>query len=401
VPERPPETALVGEIETIDERLVEESIEGGLLGQSAEIRLGAVAAGGEGRRHKGKGLGFAAWLAIGWIVFIVVIAVLAKTGILTWGDAEESFGSCARKGPFANEGTARGFLLGCDSNGRDMTARLALGAWTSLLVATGGIIVGFAIGGLLGLISGYFGGKETKLGAVILGSLIGGIFGLIIGGVFFAVAIGLDDGLAGVLGFLIGAAVGGYGGYKRGDVDTYLTGVFNVLLSVPAIVLALSLSAFLLGSADQAAKGGGMPPELVLIIAIGVVSIPLVGRISRASALSWSQRDFVLAARAQGAKNGRIMLREVLPNVLPAMFSIALLGIGIAIVAEGTLAILGVGVQPPTPSWGNIIALDRGNLFKSPHIVFEASILIFLTVLALNFLGDVVRSRFDVREGGL
>jgi len=109
----------------------------------------------------------------------------------------------------------------------------------------------------------------------------------------------------------------------------------------------------------------------------------------------------VLAARAQGAKNGRIMLRELLPNVLPAMFSISLLGIAIAIVAEGTLAILGVGVRPPTPSWGNIIALDRGNLFKSPHIVFEASLLIFFTVLALNFLGDVVRSRFDVREGGI
>jgi peptide/nickel transport system permease protein len=400
VPEQLPETALVGEIESVDEAIVEESIEGGLLGQSAEIRAGAVFAGGEGRR-RGPGLGFGAWLAIGWMTFIVVIAVLAKTGVLTWGDAEESFGSCARKGPFADEGTAAGFLLGCDSNGRDMIPRLALGAWTSMLVATGGIVIGFSIGGLLGVISGYFGGKKTKFGAILLGALIGGIFGLIIGGVFFAVVVGLGDTMAGALGVAAGAVFGGIGGYRNGDVDTYLTGVFNVLLSVPAIVLALALSAFLLGSADEAAKGGGMPPETVLIIAIGVVTIPLVGRIARASALSWSQREFVLAARALGAKNGRIMVREVLPNVLPAMFSIALLGIAIAIVAEGTLAILGVGVRPPTPSWGNIIALDRGNLFTSPHIVFEASILIFLTVLALNFLGDVVRSRFDVREGGL
>ena len=400
MPEQRPETALVGEIESVDEAIVEESIEGGFLGQSSEIRAGAVFAGGEGRR-RGPGLGLAAWFAIGWMVFIVVIAVLAKTGVLTWGDAEESFGSCARKGPFADEGTASGFLLGCDSNGRDMIPRLALGAWTSLLVATGAIVLGFTIGGLLGVIAGYLGGKKTKFGSILLGSVIGGVFGLIIGGVFFAVLVGLDDTLAGVLGVLVGAVLGGIGGYRHGDVDTYLTGVFNVLLSVPAIVLALALSTFLLGSPDQAAKGGGMPPELVLIIALGIVTIPLVGRISRASALSWSQREFVLAARAQGAKSGRIMLREVLPNVLPAMFSIALLGIAIAIVAEGTLAILGVGVRPPTPSWGNIIALDRGNLFKSPHIVFEASILIFLTVLALNFLGDVVRSRFDVREGGL
>ena len=140
---------------------------------------------------------------------------------------------------------------------------------------------------------------------------------------------------------------------------------------------------------------------MIRIIAIGVVSIPLVGRIARASALSWTQREFVLAARAQGAKNGRVMVRELLPNVAPALFSIALLGIAIAIVAEGTLAILGVGVKPPTPSWGNIIAVDRGELFTSPHITFEPSILIFVTVLALNFLGDVVRSRFDVREAGI
>jgi peptide/nickel transport system permease protein len=346
-------------------------------------------------------LSVGAWFAIGWMVFIVLIAVLAKTGILTWGDAEESIGRCARKGPLADEGSAPGFLLGCDSNGRDMIPRLALGAWTSLLVATGAIVVGFVIGGFLGMLAGYFGGKHTKVGGVIVGAIVGAIFGVIIGGVFFAVVLGVEDTLAGILGAAVGAALGGFNGYRNGDLDTYLTGIFNVMLSVPAIVLALSLTAFLLGSADQAAKGGGMPPELVLIIAIGVVSIPLVGRISRASALSWSQRDFVLAARAQGAKNGRIMVKEILPNVLPAMFSISLLGIAIAIVAEGTLAILGVGVRPPTPSWGNIIALDRGNLFKSPHIVFEASLLIFFTVLALNFLGDVVRAKFDVREGGL
>jgi peptide/nickel transport system permease protein len=400
VPEQPPETALAGEIESPEEQIVEESIEGGLLGQSTEIRAGAIYAGGEGRR-RGPGLGFGAWLAIGWMAFVVLIAVLAKTGILTWGDAEESFGACARKGPFADEGSAPGFLLGCDSNGRDMIPRLALGAWTSLLVATVGVLIGFLIGGLLGLIAGYFNGRKTKFAAIIAGAFVGAAFGLIIGGVFFAVLVGLDDTLAGLLGVIIGGVAGGNAGYRNGDVDTYLTGVFNVLLSVPALVLALALSAFLLGSADEAAKGGGIPPEVALIVTIALVTIPLIGRISRASALSWSQREFVLAARAQGAKNGRIMAREVLPNVLPAMFSIALLGIAIAIVVEGALAILGVGVRPPTPSWGNIIALDRGNLFKSPHIVFEASILIFFTVLALNFLGDVVRARFDVREGGL
>jgi peptide/nickel transport system permease protein len=91
----------------------------------------------------------------------------------------------------------------------------------------------------------------------------------------------------------------------------------------------------------------------------------------------------------------------VLPNVLPAMLSIALLGIAVAIVAEGTLAILGASVETDTPTWGNMIAVGRNALQRAPHIVFEPALMIFFTVLALNMLGDVVRSKFDVREGGL
>jgi peptide/nickel transport system permease protein len=302
--------------------------------------VGAVTAGVPGRPRAGR-LGVGAWIAIGWVIFVLLIAILAKSGLLTWGDPNNSITACASRGPFANPGTAPGHLLGCDSNGRDMMARLALGGWTSMLVATGAIAVGFTIGGGFGIVAGFFGGK----------------------------------------------------------VDAFLTGVFNIMLSVPAVVFALALVAFLQGTTQRGTTG--LPDVLILIIAIGVVSIPLVGRISRASALSWAQREFVLAARAQGAKNGRIMVRELLPNVAPAMFSIALLGMAIAIVAEGTLAILGVGVRPPTPSWGNIIASDRGNILTSPHIVFEASIFIFVTVLALNYLGDVVRRYFDVRESAI
>ena len=94
------------------------------------------------------------------------------------------------------------------------------------------------------------------------------------------------------------------------------------------------------------------------------------------------------------------MFREVLPNVAPAMMSIALLGVAVAIVAEGSLALLGVGVTE-VPSWGNMIALGRSDLSRAPHIVAVPAIAIFLTVLALNYLGDVIRARFDVREAGL
>jgi peptide/nickel transport system permease protein len=102
-----------------------------------------------------------------------------------------------------------------------------------------------------------------------------------------------------------------------------------------------------------------------------------------------------------GARNREIMIREVLPNVLPAMFSIALLGVAVVIVVEGGLSVLGVGVQLPTPSWGNILAEGRADLRRAPHIVMIPTVVIFLTVLSLNYLGDIVRARFDVRESAL
>ena len=318
------------------ERFADDSVGPGLAVAQGSLYFSAVEAGTEPRR-RGK-LGIGAWLAIGWLACIVLVSVLAQLDVLPLDSPTESFAECARLGPFAQEGTAPGHILGCDSNGRDMVARLAYGGWSSLVVATGAVLFGLIFGGILGMLAGYLGGK----------------------------------------------------------VDTGLSAIFNVFLAIPAVVLALALVAFLQGSTS--AGSSSIDPKLILILAIGIVSIPLLGRITRASALSWSQREFVLAARAQGAKPLRIMVREVLPNVLPAMMSIALLGIAVAIVAEGTLSILGVGVKPPTPSWGNIIGADRGRIKDSPHIVFEPAMLIFLTVLSLNFLGDVVRARMDVRE---
>lgn len=337
----------------------------GLVVEGDLIPVAAIEADPKAHRRK---LGVGAWLAIVWMALMVGMAVFAP--LLPVGDPEETIsaeeireqGNCvtverlgrqieqcniAARGPFADDGTAPGYLLGGDGNGRSMAARLVYGARTSLFVATGAVLLGFVIGGSLGLIAGYFGGK----------------------------------------------------------IDTILTGMFNVLLSIPAIILALALVSFL---APQSSGGAGVDPpwwrssQMILIYAIGVVAIPLLGRITRAATLTWSQREFVLAAKAQGAKHLRIMIREVLPNVLPAMLFITLLGIAVAIVAEGALSILGVGVRPPTPSWGNIIALDRAYLLTgAPHIVLEPALLIFLTVLALNYLGDVVRARFDVREAGI
>jgi peptide/nickel transport system permease protein len=305
------------------------------------VELAAVTSGPETRRRR-SGLGLAGWFSVGWLVFVVGGALLAP--YLPLDDPRNSVTAIVRRGPLAKAGTAPGHLLGGDGNGRDMLARLLWGGRTTLVISTVAVLIGFVIGGFLGLIAGYY----------------------------------------------------------RGRTDTIMSGLFDVFLSIPAVILALALVTILRTPAAASGRAtAGLDPEVALIIALGIVSIPVLGRITRASTLSWSEREFVLAARAQGAKNRRIIWREVLPNVLPSMISIALLGVAVAIVAEGTLSILGASVESDTPTWGNMIAQGRIVISTAPHIVFEPALMIFFTVLALNFLGDAIRARFDVREGGL
>ncbi len=190
-------------------------------------------------------------------------------------------------------------------------------------------------------------------------------------------------------GFVIGGFFGMIAGYYRGKLDRVLIGVFDIMLSFPQIVLALAILAFL---------GQGL---FNVVLALTIVTVPILARITRANTLSWAQREFVLAARVVGTRDRRIMWRGLLPNVLPAMLSIAFLAVAIVIVAEGTLALLGVGVRSEYNSWGNLIALARTDLEDAPMGVFGPAGAIFLTVLALNYLGDVIRNRFDVRGSAL
>jgi peptide/nickel transport system permease protein len=285
-----------------------------------------------------KRIGIGGWLAISWLI----IMLLGVIFVPMFMHNPSSAGLLANKGIFK----VPAHPLGGDGNGNDMVLELAKGGRNSLIVAIGAVMFGLIFGGSLGLVAGYF----------------------------------------------------------RGKIDTGLTAIFNILLAIPQFVLAVSLVSVLAANGVNA-QGAPQPSSftrrlVVLVVALGIVSIPILARITRANALQWSQREFVLAARAQGASNLRIMWREVLPNVAPAMFSIALLGIAVAMVAEGGLSILGAGVQGGY-SWGNIIATGRGQFQQTPHIVFEPVVCIFLTVLSINYVGDIVRARFDVRESTL
>ena len=192
-----------------------------------------------------------------------------------------------------------------------------------------------------------------------------------------------------VIGFIIGGIFGLLSGYFRGRIGTALGSVTDVLLAFPPWSSPWPSPRTWTARCSTSRSRSA------------IVSVPVLARIARASTLSWSEREFVLAARAQGAKHGRVMIREVLPNILPAMFSIALLGIAVVIVAEAGLAILGAGVKPEVVTWGNIISAGRTDLRDAPQIVLAPSFVIFGVVLSLNYLGDVVRARFDVRESAL
>jgi peptide/nickel transport system permease protein len=274
---------------------------------------------------------------MGWFSVLWLVGIVAAAilaPVLPLSDPDESFLAIVREPPIQD-----GHLLGGDGNGRDMLARLVFGTRTSLLISVTAVLLGLLVGGFLGLVAGYM----------------------------------------------------------RGRVDTVLTTLFNVLLSIPALVLLLAFVAIFASSDESASNARRVT---VMIVGLAIVSIPLLGRITRASTLSWSEREFVKASAVLGARHGRIIFREVLPNVLPAMMSITLLGIGVSIVAEGSLSLLGVGVTD-VPSWGNMISLGRPDLARAPHIVAIPSIAVFLTVLSLNYLGDVIRARFDVREAAL
>lgn len=205
------------------------------------------------------------------------------------------------------------------------------------------------------------------------------------GRVSLVVAIGV---LA--IGMVVGGTIGLIAGFLRGRLEVLLMAIVDIFLAFPALILLIAIVAFLGANLTNVVMG------------ISLVSIPAFARIARATTLTFSQREFVLAARAAGATNRRILLREILPNVLLPLLAFGLLVVGIAIVAEGSLAFLGLTSQE-TISWGGMInggrpALQRENV---AHTAMLPAFVMFLTVLAINFLGDRFRAAFDVKDASL
>jgi peptide/nickel transport system permease protein len=195
--------------------------------------------------------------------------------------------------------------------------------------------------------------------------------------------------LAPVIGVIVGGCLGMVAGYFRGRLETIAVGGVDVLLAFPPLVFVLAVTAFMGQSVAN------------ITIVIGVLGIPAFTRVARAVTLTLSEREFVTAARALGATHSRILVRELLPNVALPLLAFFLLAVAVTIVVEGALSFLGLGVPPPTASWGSMIGEGRENLDIAPWLAFLPAGFMFLTVLAFNVIGDTLRALTDPRPGAL
>ena len=183
----------------------------------------------------------------------------------------------------------------------------------------------------------------------------------------------------------VGAFLGVVAGYMGGWVDLVIMRLMDVLLAFPALLLAIAIVAVL---------GRGMDKAL---IAIGIVSIPVYARLVRASVLTVKETEYVEASQALGASTPHILFRRVMPNVLTPLIVQGSLGIATAILDAAALSFLGFGATPPTPEWGWMLSSERNQLFSAPHLVIFPGIMITITVLAFNLLGDGLRDALDPR----
>ena len=283
----------------------------------------AETATGESPRRKGLGWGF--WLAAGWVVALLLTLLLVPVLPI---DDPNTVTADLFKTPSAEH------WFGTDELGRDMFSRVLWGGRPSIAIGASSLVLGFFVGGLIGLTAGFF----------------------------------------------------------RGFYERATMAVMDIMLAFPSLILALALISLLSEPGTQEGSFG----KIVTVLTI--LAIPALARITRANTLVYSQREFVLAARSLGAKPGRVLRKEILPNVIPSMLSFSFIALAILIVAEGALAFLGLSVEAPAVTWGKLIESGRGDLDKAAYLTFFPCLFLFLTLLSLNHMGDKLQAKFSVRE---
>jgi peptide/nickel transport system permease protein len=278
-----------------------------------------------------------------WLLTLIVLAVLADYLPFVYRPDQRVQGA----GSYAF-GPGADFWFGSDRLGRDVFSRCIYGARISLIIATTSIVIGLVLGTALGMISGYFRGWIDRVVSIFVDALL-------------------------AFPFLIFAALVNSRGRALRESDIHVLGVgFSWLSNTWTITLTFAL-----------------------------LSIAPITRIVRAQTLSLAQREYVLASRSLGARTPRVLFREILPNVVPALVTVLFTGVGIILGAEAGLAFLGYSVEPPQASWGLMVAENREYIDQAWWATLFPCVMLFLTVLAFNLIGDRVARRFDIREAVL
>lgn len=207
--------------------------------------------------------------------------------------------------------------------------------------------------------------------------------------ILFGARVSLSVSLSAIsIALLVGVPVGLISAYLGGKTDDVLQRLTDIMLSLPSLVFAIAIVA-------------ALGPSLTgTMMAIAISSVPPLVRLTRSIVLSLKSRDYITAAQCVGVRSGRIVFRHLLPNALGPIVVQSTLGLGTAILMESGLSFLGLGAQPPTPSWGGMIAEGREFLYSGPHLVAMPGIFIMITILSFNLLGDGLRDALDPRLYG-
>ncbi|HEY7909380.1 MAG TPA: ABC transporter permease, partial [Thermomicrobiales bacterium] len=204
--------------------------------------------------------------------------------------------------------------------------------------------------------------------------------------VIYGARISLEVGIIAVgISLVIGVLLGLIAGYTGGATDAIIMRIMDGLLAFPALVLALAITAMLGPSLSN------------VMLAIGITGIPSFARLVRGQVLTTKQLEYVQAAQSVGASDWRLMLRHILPNILAPIIVQASISVAAAILAEAGLSFLGLGIQPPTASWGSMLNVAKGYLSRTAWLAIAPGTAIFVTVLGFNFLGDAIRDVLDPR----